>query len=249
MIRTVIIDDEQSGIRALELLLTRFVEGVKVIATSNDPAEGIQLINDFRPDAVFLDINMPKLNGFNLLEQLTFRDFQLVFCTAHNEFGIRALRQNATAYLLKPVDIDDLKTTISAIRKNIESRLSVPGVFNLLKDLSEQQQRRIPVAGRDAVEYVGASEIVFVESDSNYCNVGLQSGRTVKTRSTLKEYEEMLCQEHLPFMRVHHSYIVNLNCITRYVKGKGGTITVFGGKKLPVSRQKKEDLLISLGIR
>ena len=248
VIRAIIIDDEQAGINSLTLLLARFVTGVKLVASTTDPVQGIELIESFRPEIVFLDINMPFLNGFELLEKLSFRDFFLIFTTAHNEYGLKAIKENALDYLLKPVDKEDLDGAIARVRKKMNEKTVFPDLEKLIRDLSYEETQRIPISTKDGIEYKEMEEVVRLEANSNYTSIVLANKQKYLVPKTLKEYEKVLCANEKKFMRIHQSHIINLQHVTRYYKENGGLIEMKDGAKLPLSKNKKEDFLQWLNI-
>jgi two-component system LytT family response regulator len=249
MLHAIIIDDELNGLRSMELLIKKFVPDIKIVALTTDPLEGIQMINNYRPDIVFLDIYMPNLNGFEVLEKLEFRNFHLLFTTAHQEFALKAIKQSATDYLLKPVDPEDLNRAIEKIKLKIRDRLELPDVFNILKELSDIQNLRIPVPTKIGVEYVTPKDILYIEAESNNSVVFLSSGSSINVTWPLKEYEALLCKNGMYFMRIHNSYVVNLNYVTRYLKEEGGSIVMNDKKAIPISKQKKEKFLDFINLK
>jgi two-component system, LytTR family, response regulator len=248
MIHTVIIDDEIRAIRGLEIMLTKFIQGVKIVATTTDAKKGVEIINDYRPDLVFLDINMPGLNGFELLEQLEFRNFNLVFSTAHQEHALKALKLDAVDYLLKPVGLDELKTTVEKVIKRAEEKKILPDLFTLLKATFERRNLRVPLVTKGNISYVEPDQVLYIEASSHHTTVVMADGSTEKVNYGLKDYEALLCKPNSQFMRIHLSYIVNTNHITRYLKEDGGYIVVNGVKTIPVSKNKKHDLFRILNL-
>ncbi len=240
MIHAIIIDDEKSGIKSLELLLNKFTDDVKIVATTTVPEEGIDLINQYRPDIVFLDIYMPGLNGFDLLDKLTYKGFHLIFTTAHNEHGLRALKANAFDYLLKPIDWQELKTAVDKVRNEIQKNYNVPEIMATIKDIFEKQNLKIMLPTKTGIEYVLADEIMFIEAHSNHCNIQLQNGNSLVVARSLKEYESQLCANSSVFFRIHNSFIVNINYVMRYVKEEGGYLTMQNNAHIPVSKFRKE---------
>lgn len=242
-IHTVIIDDEVNGVRTLELMLEQFAPEVKVVATSTSAREGVEIINNYRPELVFLDINMPELNGFDLLDLIEHKNFYLIFSTAHQEYALRALKINASDYLLKPIVLEELLSAVDKVKLKIEQNLKIPDIYDVLSGLMEVRNMRIVLPSKSNIEYVSPSDIVYIEADSNSSQVMLRSGNLVKANYSLKEYEEQLCGKPLFFMRVHHSFIVNLHYVTRYVKEDGGYVVIQGKKSIPLSKQKKSEFL------
>ncbi len=243
MIHAIVIDDEYNGIRSLELMLAKYAPDVKVVATATDPYEGIGLINNYRPDVVFLDISMPGISGFELLDALVYKNFFLVFTTAHEEYGLKALKNNALDYLLKPVSAAELEQAIQKIKNRMQSRPDMSSVFGLLREVLSQPRVRIPLPTKMSTEYVEAKEILYIEGRSNSSVVNLVSGNTVKVSVTLKVYEQLLCKPHMQFIRIHNSYIINVDHATRYLKSEGGFVVIQNKKNIPVSKHKKEEFL------
>jgi two-component system LytT family response regulator len=248
MIHAVVIDDEISGVKNLELLVNEYLKGIRIVASTTNPHEGISQVNDYRPDIVFLDIKMPNLDGFDVLDRLYFTQFHLVFTTAHQEFALRALKRNASDYLLKPVDVNELRTTVERIREKIESKQQFPDVTGLLNQFRTLKNTRVPLHSKTGVEYVLPSDIVMIRAESNRSHVLLLNGMQIDSGQPLKEYEILLCGNSLPFSRVHNSYLVNMNYVKRYLKESGGFVVMNNNKTIPVSKNKKEELFAWLNI-
>lgn len=249
MIHAIIVDDEKSGIISMQLLLEKFAADVSVVAATSDPAEGIELINRLRPDVVFLDIQMPVLNGFELLSRLTFRDFQLVFITAHEEHALRALKNNAVDYLLKPIDMDDLQQTISRLKRTQQPRFNTQHVLEMMTGLFENPGHKLLIPTRDGVEYVSPADIIYLEAHSNHCDVKLKQGKLLLANKALKQFEEQLCDDIRHFFRLHNSFIVNMDYVTRYSREDGGYVTMKDEKNIPVSKHRKDELLRMLHLK
>jgi two-component system LytT family response regulator len=243
MIRAIIIDDELNGVRSLELLLTKFVPDVKIVATTTDAHEGIEIINNYRPELIFLDINMPGLNGFELLQRIEFRNFHLIFSTAHQEYGLRAIKQNATDYLLKPIDLEELITSVNKVKLYIKEKNEPPDIFNLLMEQAEVRNIRIPLPTKSNIDYIFPDDLLYIEANSNNSQVTLTNGNLVHVNLGLKDYETLLCKKNMHFLRIHHSFIINLRYVTRYLKEDGGYVVVQGKKTIPISKNKKEEFL------
>lgn len=239
MLRAIIIDDEQRGINTLKLLLARYVPEVKIVADCSEPLKAMDLIENYRPEIVFLDINMPEMDGFELLEKLQWKNFNLVFTTAHQEYALKAIKNNAIDYLLKPIDHVDLKAAVERIIKRAEQH-DLDLKFNysqLIQDLHQKQ--RILVNSRSGVEAIELDEIICMESESNYTTVFLHEGKKITTAKTLKEFEGQLCSEGSSFMRVHQSYIINLKKVLRFVK-TNDLIILSDDLQAPLSKSKRE---------
>jgi len=240
MINAIIIDDERNSIEMLEWLLANYCPDVRVLATSNSPEEGIQFIQKLKPDLLFLDIEMPKMNGFDLLEKIGNIDFEVVFITAYDQFAVKAFRYSALNYLLKPVDPEDLMKTISRMneKKSIPEREQMELLFqNLVKQ--EKQIERIALSSADGLIFVQTKDIMYCKAESNYTHVVLSEGRQILVAKTLKELDETLSGKD--FQRVHNSFLVNINHITKYVKGDGGYILMPDKTEITISRNKRDD--------
>jgi two-component system, LytTR family, response regulator len=242
LIRALIIDDEQKGIDALKILISRFIEGLKVIAESTKASEGIEMIENFKPDIVFLDINMPEMNGFELLEKLNWKDFNLVFTTAHQEYALKALKNNAVDYLLKPIDHEDLNKAVTRIAEKIKSNENFDNRFNynnLLSVIKNNSKNKIVINSKSGIESVETNDIVCLESMSNYTRIYLPDSREILTSKTMKEFESILCTNGQSFMRIHHSYIINLHKVARYIKSTD-SIVMNNDQKIPLAKSKRE---------
>ena len=246
MLKAIIIDDEENAIRSLELIIGNYVSGLTVCGKANEPELGIELINQFKPDIVFLDIHMPSMNGFEVLEKLEHQQFQLVFTTAHQEYVLKAIKQAAAAYLLKPIDPEELQAALTRIRKKIEEKEMDQSVLKLLKEFWGFNTTRVTLPSRTKIEVVTPAEILWIEADSNDCRVALMGADSMHVSRSLKEFEAQLCLQNLYFMRIHNSFIINLNQVERFYKEDGGYVIMKDKKKIPISKQKKEEFMRTL---
>lgn len=240
--RAVLIDDEISGLKSLQLIIEKYCPQIKIVAATKEAIKGVELINDYHPDIVFLDINMPKLNGFEVLEKLTFRNFQLVFTTAHEEYALKAIKQSAVDYLLKPITGNDLRSAITKVEERVSGKKFLPDVSKILKELSKETQQRISINTKNSIEIVSANEIIYIESFLGGANVVLEDS-IHKTTKPLKEFEDMLCSDRKNFIRIQNSFIVNIDFIKNYFKEDGGFIIMSDDRKITISRDRKADFL------
>jgi two-component system LytT family response regulator len=238
-LRAVIIDDEQKGINTLKILIEKHIEGVKIVAESTKAIEGITLIENYKPEIVFLDINMPEINGFELLEMLFWKNFNLVFTTAHQEYGLKALKNNAVDYLLKPIDHKDLQFSITKIKTKLASERNNIDYAGLINSINQVQKKKIVINSKSGIESIEASEIVCLESMSNYTQIHLHDSPSILTSKTLKEFDMQLCQPDVNFMRVHNSYVINLNQVLRYLKDQE-SIVMANDQHIPLAKSRKE---------
>lgn len=239
-LRAIIIDDEQKGINALKLLIRMFIENIKIVAQSTSGAKGIELIENYKPEIVFLDINMPEMNGFDLLEKLKWKDFNLIFTTAHQEYALKALKNNAVDYLLKPIDYEDLRLAVNRIiaKVSLENHSMKFNYVELLQTIRQSNKQKILINSKTGVESIYVTEIEYLESQSNYTIIYLIDSREILATKTLKELEIQLRTEDSAFMRIHHSFIVNLNKVLRYIK-TSESVVMKSGRKIPVAQRRR----------
>src|SRR5215510_605202 len=243
MIRCVLIDDESNSLEMMEWLLKTYCPQVQIEAMCNSASKGIEAINKHKPDVVFLDIEMPHMNGFDMLEQFDKLTFDVVFCTAYDQFAIKAFKYSALNYLLKPVDPEDLKETIRRIeeRQTTPSREQVELLFQNIKQVSRSSTQRIALTTGDGMIFVPTQDILYCQAESNYTSVVLTGGRKILVSKVLKEIDETLSGPD--FFRIHNSYLINLNHIKKYVRGEGGYIVMDDGASISISRSKRQEFM------
>ena len=243
MIRAIIIDDELSSIETLEWEIEGNCKEVSIVAKCQSAQDGINAIKKHNPDLVFLDIEMPVMNGFELLRKLEKIDFEIIFTTAYDQFALKAIKANAMDYLLKPIDPDELIQAIEKVKHNRKPTVSQEMLESLFEKLKSQNPNfpSIALPTMEGLEFVAVQEIVHCESDSNYTNIYTLKGNHIVVSKTLKEIEESVKNHH--FYRVHNSHLVNLIHVKKYRKGKGGSLEMSNGAVIPVSRSRKDELL------
>lgn len=243
MIKAIVIDDEVHCLETLNLLLKEYCPQVQLLEQCRSAKKGLEAIEKLKPDLVFLDIEMPTMNGFEMLEQFTEIPFAIVFTTSYDQYAIKAIRFSALDYLLKPIDPNEL---VNAVKKVQEQRhLPMAEQFQmLLKQVhgKNNQFNKIAVPTSEGFELIPADQLIYLEANDNYTHLFLKNKTKIIACRTLKEMEEQLL-DFAFFVRVHHSYIVNLNEVTRYVRGEGGYLVMSDGSTVSVSRSRKESLL------
>jgi two-component system, LytTR family, response regulator len=233
MLRGVVIDDEESGIDTLRILAERSDDKVKIVASTVDPEKGVQLIEDYKPDILFLDISMPLMNGFELLDQLNFKEFKLVFTTAHRDYAIQAIKNKAFDYLLKPLDESDFNHCIRNVLKE-----EVPE--NVLANKGKPTCM-IEIQVKDGIVYIRQSSIIRLEASRSYTVFYLDNGiRHVASRS-LKEFEAQLDVHR--FFRCHHSHLINLEKVDKFVSRDGLFALMCDGSLADIAKKNKETFL------
>ncbi|MFI5124504.1 MAG: LytR/AlgR family response regulator transcription factor [Chitinophagales bacterium] len=246
MLKALLVDDELNSLQNLQLKIQEYCPSIRVVAQTQRPEEAIELIQQHKPDVVFLDIEMPRMSGFKMLEQMDDIDFEIIFITAYNHYAINAIRISAFDYLVKPVSIEDLQLTVGRLEqftaKKSRERADILK-RNLANPKTQEDQMAIPT--NDGLEFIQIKQIIRIESSSNYSKLILQSGKTLLVTRQLKDFEELL--EDYRFYRIHHSHLINLNYIAKYVRGDGGQITMRNGDMIDVSRRKKEVFLKLIG--
>jgi two-component system, LytTR family, response regulator len=244
IITTFILDDEPDSIEVLTYHLNR-IPGIKIIGSQSNPEMAIEEVKQLSPQLLFLDIQMPQLNGFEFLEQITDRRFKVIFLTAFDEYAIKAFRFNATDYLLKPVSFSDLENAILKVFSQNDQGNELEKLLQSVKYLHTKKPK-ISVPSLEGIEFIPIEEIIHCEADNNYTLLYLSNQRKIMASKTLKEFELLLENEN--FFRVHHSHLVNLDHLLRYIKADGGSILLSNQSIIPVSRTKKEELLKKIGL-
>lgn len=242
-LQAIIIDDEPKSITSLKWELQNFCDDLEILATFTNPEDALVFLNKKSIDCVFLDIEMPKMDGFQFLEYFPERQFSVIFTTAYDQYAINAIKERALDYLLKPIDSDDLKQTIDKIKKQQKS-------FNIKKSLEEsilslsnnnrQSSKKIAIPIDGKLIFLTPEEISHCESDGNYCHIYLENNEKLFVTKKLKEMEEILPAEN--FYRVHNSFVVNLDKVRAYVK-TDGYLVLNNKQRIPVSRNKKSSFL------
>jgi len=241
-LKAILVDDELSSLQNLQQKIAEFCPELKVVATPNKPEEAIFLIRHHKPDVVFLDIEMPRMNGFRMLEELENVDAEIIFTTAYNHYAIDAIRISAFDYLMKPISVEDLQSAVARLmvkhKRETQEKLTV-----LRKSLQESrsQEDRIAIPTSEGMEFINIKNIVRIESSSNYSKLHLLNGQTVLVTRLLKDFEEMLLPYR--FYRVHHSHVINLTYIEKYIRGEGGQVVLQNGDVIDVARRKKDEFL------
>ena len=241
--KVAIIDDEIHCIESLALDLNSIDEGIKVVYKCNRPQEALEKLPKLDVDILFLDVEMPGINGFELLEQLERFSFDIVFTTAYSQYAVQAFKLKAFNYLLKPVDVLELKEVLQQwkIRKeNLDTAASEDVVRQLLEQMKKEGmlKSKIAVPIADGYEFLETNQILFCQSENNYTNIFLANGTKLLISKTLKEVEKTL--EKYLFMRIHQSFLINPNYMKNYHRKDGGYVMMDNGQRIPVSHHKKE---------
>ncbi len=239
MITSILIDDETNALEALEWKLKKYCPKVQILDMVNDPQCAMQSILANKPDCIFLDIQMSKMSGFDLLENLGAIESKIVFVTAYDEYALQAIKVPAFDYLLKPVDKDDLIKVVDRLEKQLQQKK------NQLPAFPGAVKNRVGLCINGAISFFDYDEVIFLKAEGNYTNVYLTKNRKEMLSKTLKEVESLFC--NIPcFFRVHNSYFINLNHVLAYRKCEGGTLIMSNHKHVSISRSKKEEFLVRM---
>lgn len=245
MIKALIVDDEPSAVNTLQLMLERYIPEISKLRSTNDAQEAVQLIKDFQPDLVFLDIQMPVLNGFELLKKIGNIRFDIIFTTAHDQYAIQAIRFSALDYLLKPIDADELRTAFEKfMRRRVATAANQPLYQNLLHNInaSDKNEFKLAVPTSEGTFFYFPNEIVRLEGESNYTRFFFTSKKPLLVSKTLKEYEEILSE--YGFIRVHKSHLINRAHVLNYTSD--GRLVLADQSKVEISRRRREEVMEAL---
>lgn len=241
-INCIIIDDEEKNVKLLQNILEIHCRQLKVIGTSTCAKNGLLLIEELQPQLVFLDVEMPYLNGFDLLQKLEPLSFEVIFVTAYSHYAVEAFEHHATGYITKPINSEKLINTVQVAIKRIEEKAINRNLFTLLEQNTKQAAPdKIPLSTSNGLLFVKISEIMYCESSGNYTHFYMGNDKKIVVSRQLGEYEKLLPENN--FTRIHDKYIINLNYIKEYIKGSGGEVVLENGREIPVATRRKEDFL------
>jgi len=243
MIKAIIIDDERHCLKTLSILLNEYCSNVQVIEQCDNSQKGLEAIRKLKPDLVFLDIEMPVMNAFEMLEQFNEISFAIIFTTSYDQYAIKAIRFSALDYLLKPIEPHELIRAVTRVQEN--RHLPDAEQFQmLLKQIHGNTTgfNKVAVPTAEGFELISSDQVLYCEANDNYTHFYLKNKTKIIACRTLKEIEEQL-QDFNFFVRVHNSFMVNLNEVTKYVRGEGGYLVMSNTATINVSRSRKDSLL------
>lgn len=246
-LNVVIVDDEERAGDALRLMLEKFVPRIAKISVCADARQAVDVIKQEQPQIVFLDIKMPHLSGFDVLQQIPQQPFKVIFTTAFNEFAIKAIRFSAFDYLLKPVDVEELIATVNRFLETQEAETAQQAALlkNMLRNMQEASADfRLAIPNKEGVHFLQPSEIIYLEGVSNYTRFYTAGGKQYLTSKTLGEYEDLLEPYH--FIRCHKSFIVNKKVISGI--DNNGSLILSNGVKVDVSKRRKAEVMKELKV-
>lgn len=239
MLKAIIIDDEEGARFTLSTLLEEYCPNISIIAQCSNVPEGVLAINKHTPDIVFLDIEMPEYNGFELVEFFKIVDFEIIFVTAYSQYAIRAFEVSAVDYLLKPVEIEQLQAAVEKASQK-RSQANIMQRLDLMKSTYNGDEiKKIALPMSDGLMFVDVSDIVLFEADRAYTHVFLKNGSKITVSKPMRTFEDILENRQFIF-RPHRSHLININYIKKYVRGDG-MIFMDNGVALPISRERKQE--------
>jgi len=243
MIKAIIIDDEKTSRETLQGLLRRYCKNVEVIGEADGFHSGIAVIKKNKPDVIFLDIQMPDGSGFKLLEEIGDIDFEVIFSTAYDQFAIKAIKYSALDYLLKPINPEDLITSVEKLEAKLSKGKDDTGVKFLLDSIRTptSDKKKIVLSTSEGMHIVDIDNIIRCESEDYYTKFFLKEGKVIMVSKTLKENEELLAEYN--FIRPHKSHLINLKYVKSFLRIDGGSIVMIDGSNVPVSRRKREQIV------
>lgn len=241
-INCIILDDEAMNVQLLTSMLQLHCPQVHLLAAETNAKKGISLIGELQPQLLFLDVEMPHMNGFETLKQLEPVNFEVIFVTAYGKYAVEAFEHHAAGYVTKPVNTEKLVAAVNAATRRIEQKSINKNLFSLLEQNSRQSTPdKIPLSTTNGLVFVKIADIMYCESSGNYTHFFLCEDKKIVVSRQLGEYEKLLPENN--FTRIHDKYIINLNYIKEYIKGSGGEVVLENGKEIPVATRRKEDFL------
>ena len=235
---TVFIDDENKTKEFIKRLLISFGHNFDIYTDGSNVESGISAINKIKPDLVFLDIQMPDGNGFDVLKGVKYKEFEIVFITAYQEYAIQAIKFSALAYILKPIDVEELEDAVDKALTTLQKKKNEVQFNALANNIERSEKKKLVLKTQESVYVLELKEIIRCEADKNYTSFYLESGKRILVSKTLKEYDLLLSGHS--FFRVQQSHLVNLDHINRYDKADGGAVIMKDGSSVPLSPARKE---------
>lgn len=246
MITALLIDDEADGRDALKLMLEKYCPAVEIKKICETPEEGIRAIKSLKPDLVFLDIQMPQMSGFDVLQHVSPVNFEVIFVSAHDRYAIKAIKFSALDYLLKPVDVDDLIQSLRKVKERMRNKSNAHQYQSVLYNVQYRSEkiRKLAIPSLEGIELFDTDDIIFCKAEGSYTTLCLKNKQTTLVSRNLKDFENFLVDSG--FCRVHHSFLINLKHVQRYVKGDGGYVVLSENHHVDISRRKKDEFLALL---
>ena len=243
MIKSIIIDDEALGRQSIKDAVQRYCPEVSIVALCEDAQRGLEAIIEFKPDLVFLDIQMPAMSGFDLLQRLAPVTFQVIFVTSYDQYAVKAFKFSALDYLLKPIDPDELKRAVHKVKDRSEATSVTHRFESLLNNIHFKAGKieKVAIPTHDGIDFFNTDDIIYCQAEGSYTTLFMVNHTKELVARTLKDFENLLSTSG--FCRVHNSSLINLKHVQKYVKGEGGYVILTEGHHTDISRRKKEEFL------
>lgn len=245
MLEVLLVDDSLGSLRTLRNLLKRYCPQVTIVGEASSPEQAYELMLQYKPNLLLLDVEMPLGSGFDLIKMAKNQDFEVIFVTAHEQYALEAIRHKALDYLLKPIGHISLMESIEKAEQRLKEKMHTHSSQSHQEPSSPAQSNKLPIPTVNGFEFIEMDQIIYLEADGIYTDVHSLDKKRVTT-SRMGELEEKL--KNKGFFRIHRSYIVNLARIIQYLRGDGGTIIMENSAQLPVARNRKEEFLKKLGM-
>ena len=246
MIKTIIIDDEHYGRQSLQQAVEQYCPEVAILQICESPEAGIAAINALKPDLVFLDVQMPNMSGFDVLQKLSPIDFEVIFVTSYDQYAIKAIKFSAIDYLLKPVDVDDLIHAVQRAKENLQKNGKRQRYQSVLHNLNYTSGKieKLAVPTLEGIDFFRTDDIIYCEADGSYTTLYLAGHQKQVISKNLKDFENLLSGSG--FCRVHNSHLINLGHVKKYVRGDGGYVILTDDHHVDISRRRKDVFLSGL---
>jgi two-component system, LytTR family, response regulator len=246
-LKTILIDDELPGLKILEHFCKEYYSELDVIGACQSPKEAINLIENLHPDLVIMDIQMPQMNAFELLNELKYKRFEIIFTTAHEKYAIQAFKYSATDYLLKPINEDLFDNAIRKVMEKLKMKSNMTNIETLLHNIKQHNNHaamKICITDANGFQVVDIADILYCEAESCYTIFHLKNAKKIVSSKTMAEFEPILDEN--TFFRVHRSFIININHVVEYHKGDGGHVIMTNEQLIDVSRRKKNEFIFKM---
>ena len=246
MINAILIDDEVTGLETLRLAIEKYCPDVVIKGTYSSPQKGLEGIREVNPDLVFLDVQMPQMSGFDVLQQAAPATFDVIFVSAHDQYAIKAIKFSALDYLLKPVDVDELIHAVKKVKERLNHKTYFYQYQSVLNNIQLRSGKieKLAVPSLEGIDFFNTQDIIYCKADGSYTAIILKNNQHVLVCKNLKDFENILMDSG--FCRVHHSYLINLRHVQKYIKGEGGYVILTDNHHVDISRRKKEEFLALL---
>lgn len=240
-LKAILVDDEEKALKSLQIKVKRFFPDISILATIQNPVEAVQIIEEQKPDLVFLDIEMPQLNGFDVLQKFEKPNFEIIFVTAYSDYAIEAIQHCAIGYIVKPIDDSELKSAVENALKNRKLKTALEKNKTLIENLKNQQSTdsKIIIPSQKGLDFVKISDIIRCEGDAGYTKIIIQDAKTILSSYSIGKFVKMLTNKN--FTLIHRSHLVNLKYVSGYLNE--GYITMENGDRLPISKTNRSEFI------